>query len=132
MSNGWQNILVIFCLHAFIVGFFPPIRRIRSRTGLMKFVLYQNVLSMSKNLSVERHVCSCILFGSVCYRWFPWYSRWYPLISINIRVEIHCYPRWFVCVIFETYSRTTSWCEKNKPGLSNMNKRFRKPFEFSF
>lgn len=81
-------------------GFFLLIRRIRSRTCLVKFLLsksFKHVLT----LSLEQHVSSCILFVTLVLDRsvivdILWYLLWYPLISINIRVDIHCYPHWFL------------------------------------
>lgn len=80
--------------------FFLLIRRIRSRTCLVKFLLsksFKHVLT----LSLEQHVSSCILFVTLVLDRsvivdILWYLLWYPLISINIRVDIHCYPHWFL------------------------------------
>lgn len=79
---------------------FLLIRRIRSRTCLVKFLLsksFKHVLT----LSLEQHVSSCILFVTLVLDRsvivdILWYLLWYPLISINIRVDIHCYPHWFL------------------------------------
>lgn len=101
ISNSLQNLqFVIFCMHAFIVVFFLLIRRIRSQTCLVKFLLsksFKHVLT----LSLEQHVSSCILFVTLVLDRsvivdILWYLLWYPLISINIRVDIHCYPHWFL------------------------------------
>lgn len=102
ISNSLQNLqFVIFCMHAFIVGFFfLLIWRIRSQTCLVKFLLsksFKHVLT----LSLEQHVSSCILFVTLVWDRsvivdILWYLLWYPLISINIRVDIHCYPHWFL------------------------------------
>lgn len=80
--------------------FFLLIRQIRSRTCLVKFLLsksFKHVLT----LSLEQHVSSCILFVTLVLDRsvivdILWYLLWYPLISINIRVDIHCYPHWFL------------------------------------
>lgn len=80
--------------------FFLLIRRIRSHTCLVKFLLsksFKHVLT----LSLEQHVSSCILFVTLVLDRsvivdILWYLLWYPLISINIRVDIHCYPHWFL------------------------------------
>lgn len=80
--------------------FFLLIRRIRSQTCLVKFLLsksFKHVLT----LSLEQHVSSCILFVTLVLDRsvivdILWYLLWYPLISINIRVDIHCYPHWFL------------------------------------
>lgn len=80
--------------------FFLLIRRIRSQTCLVKFLpskSFKHVLT----LSLEQHVSSCILFVTLVLDRsvivdILWYLLWYPLISINIRVDIHCYPHWFL------------------------------------
>lgn len=80
--------------------FFLLTRRIRSQTCLVKFLLsksFKHVLT----LSLEQHVSSCILFVTLVLDRsvivdILWYLLWYPLISINIRVDIHCYPHWFL------------------------------------
>lgn len=124
MSNSLQNLqFVIFCMHAFIVGFFLLIRRIRSRTCLVKFLLsksFKHVLT----LSLEQHVSSCILFVTLVLDRsvivdILWYLLWYPLISINIRVDIHCYPHWFLYDALSLSQLIVG--AKGKQVLSNMN-----------
>lgn len=85
-----------------------------------EYVLEQVWWSSSYQKVLNQHVSSCILFvtpvldRSVIVD-ILWYLLWYPLISINIRVDIHCYPHWFLNIALTlSHSRTTSRCAKGK------------------
>lgn len=66
-----------------------------------EYVLEQVWWSSSYQKVLNQHVSSCILFvtpvldRSVIVD-ILWYLLWYPMISINIRVDIHCYPHLFL------------------------------------
>lgn len=80
MSNGWQNILVIFCLHAFIVVFFPH----STNTFSDRFDEVRPLSKRFKHVQKLKRGTTCVFMHFVWIGLLSLISLIFALISVDI------------------------------------------------